>query len=439
MKREEMQARLARRTTPWDLAVVGGGATGLGVAVDAASRGYAVALFEGVDFGKGTSSRSTKLVHGGVRYLRQGNIPLVMEALRERGILRRNAPHLVHDLPFVVPNYDWWEARLDRVLPGGIFGENLTTLGVDVNGAVIGETWLIGDSPYDFAAAEATSEAAPAPEAAAAAKTALDIAPVEEDTRAVPLFGYRIQGPERERRDDVGDRLQTGQIEWRGRVRLVDEVTDVLRERIYAGVYGPGVALRQEQLAAERERQLRELEAQFARDVADPVGGPETENRLVDTISGESMASTGLRPSNVDIACKKASCRIVGSFDRMGDAQDWGLFYITAAGGDVLSSTRMVFVNNAGHQVRAVSPDGRLVGLSRIHDNANTDAYIYDAASGELRQLTPAAGARARVRVGPFRCQARCQWAWSCNCNPSAAISPGSPARSACSRGRSSR
>ena len=110
MNREEMWARLQRRTEPWDLVVIGGGATGVGVAVDAAARGYDVALFEGHDFGKGTSSRSTKLVHGGVRYLRQGNIPLVMDALRERGILRRNAPHLVSDLAFVVPNYDWWEA-----------------------------------------------------------------------------------------------------------------------------------------------------------------------------------------------------------------------------------------------------------------------------------------------------------------------------------------
>lgn len=110
MNREEMWARVQRRAEPWDLVVVGGGATGVGVAVDAASRGYDVALFEGHDFGKGTSTRSTKLVHGGVRYLRQGNIPLVMDALRERGILRRNAPHLVHDLAFVVPNYDWWEA-----------------------------------------------------------------------------------------------------------------------------------------------------------------------------------------------------------------------------------------------------------------------------------------------------------------------------------------
>jgi len=90
--------------------IVGGGATGVGVAVDAASRGYDVLLLERYDFGKGTSSRSTKLIHGGVRYLEQGNVPLVMEALRERGLLRQNAPHLVHDLQFIVPNYDWWEA-----------------------------------------------------------------------------------------------------------------------------------------------------------------------------------------------------------------------------------------------------------------------------------------------------------------------------------------
>ncbi len=110
MNRSQMLETVRERRTPFDLVVVGGGATGVGVALDAAARGYDVALFERDDFGKGTSSRSTKLVHGGVRYLRQGNIPLVMEALRERGILRRNAPHLVHDLPFVVPNYDWWEA-----------------------------------------------------------------------------------------------------------------------------------------------------------------------------------------------------------------------------------------------------------------------------------------------------------------------------------------
>ncbi len=105
-----MLVRLEERTEPWDMVVIGGGATGVGIAVDAASRGYDVLLLEQHDFGKGTSSRSTKLVHGGVRYLEQGNIALVMEALKERGLLRQNAPHLVSNLAFVVPNYDWWEA-----------------------------------------------------------------------------------------------------------------------------------------------------------------------------------------------------------------------------------------------------------------------------------------------------------------------------------------
>jgi glycerol-3-phosphate dehydrogenase len=110
MRRPDMLARLDQRRQPWDLLVIGGGATGVGIAVDAASRGYDVVLVEQHDFGKGTSSRSTKLVHGGVRYLEQGNIALVMEALKERGLLRQNAPHLVSNLAFVVPNYDWWEA-----------------------------------------------------------------------------------------------------------------------------------------------------------------------------------------------------------------------------------------------------------------------------------------------------------------------------------------
>jgi len=101
--------RVRERTTPWDIVIIGGGATGMGCAVDAASRGFEVLLLEQHDFGKGTSSRSTKLVHGGVRYLEQGNISLVMEALKERGILRQNAPHVVRDLAFIVPNYDWWE------------------------------------------------------------------------------------------------------------------------------------------------------------------------------------------------------------------------------------------------------------------------------------------------------------------------------------------
>jgi glycerol-3-phosphate dehydrogenase len=94
---------------PFDVLVIGGGATGLGIAVDSASRGYRTALLEAHDFAKGTSSRSTKLVHGGVRYLEQLNFSLVTEALRERGLLYRNAPHLVRDLGFVVPRYKWWQ------------------------------------------------------------------------------------------------------------------------------------------------------------------------------------------------------------------------------------------------------------------------------------------------------------------------------------------
>lgn len=108
MNRDEMIARLDNETV-WDVIIIGGGATGLGTAVDAAARGYSTLLLEQSDFAKGTSSRSTKLVHGGVRYLRQGNVGLVLEALRERGRLKKNAPHLVKDLPFIVPVYDWWE------------------------------------------------------------------------------------------------------------------------------------------------------------------------------------------------------------------------------------------------------------------------------------------------------------------------------------------
>ncbi|MFN0728036.1 glycerol-3-phosphate dehydrogenase/oxidase [Polaribacter gochangensis] len=96
--------------THWDVLIIGGGATGVGVAIDAASRGYKTLLVEQSDFGKGTSSKSTKLIHGGVRYLQQGNISLVLESLKERAILKKNAPHIVHDLNFVVPTYDWWES-----------------------------------------------------------------------------------------------------------------------------------------------------------------------------------------------------------------------------------------------------------------------------------------------------------------------------------------
>ena len=110
MQRSAMLARLAAHSETWDIVIIGGGATGVGAAVDAAARGYDVLLLEQSDFGKGTSSRSTKLIHGGVRYLEQGDLSLVMEALKERGILRRNAPHLVSDMAFVVPSYDWWES-----------------------------------------------------------------------------------------------------------------------------------------------------------------------------------------------------------------------------------------------------------------------------------------------------------------------------------------
>ena len=109
MKREEMLDKIIEAKNKFDVVVIGGGATGVGTALEAASRGYRTLLIEQSDFAKGTSSRSTKLVHGGVRYLQQGNISLVLEALKERGILLKNAPHLVHNLPFVVPNYDWWE------------------------------------------------------------------------------------------------------------------------------------------------------------------------------------------------------------------------------------------------------------------------------------------------------------------------------------------
>ncbi|HEX2749837.1 MAG TPA: glycerol-3-phosphate dehydrogenase/oxidase [Verrucomicrobiales bacterium] len=110
LQRNVSLQRVAGRREPWDIAIIGGGSTGMGIALDAVTRGYSVVLLEQHDFGKGTSSRSTKLVHGGVRYLRQGNISLVMEALKERGLLLRNAPHLVHDMEFIVPNYAWWEA-----------------------------------------------------------------------------------------------------------------------------------------------------------------------------------------------------------------------------------------------------------------------------------------------------------------------------------------
>ncbi|MEG1864523.1 MAG: glycerol-3-phosphate dehydrogenase/oxidase [Alistipes sp.] len=109
MKRNQQLEKATQKEKVWDVVVIGGGATGLGVAVDAAARGYSVLLLEGSDFAKCTSSRSTKLVHGGVRYLQHGDVMLVLEALRERGRMKANAPHLVKDQSFVISNYTYWD------------------------------------------------------------------------------------------------------------------------------------------------------------------------------------------------------------------------------------------------------------------------------------------------------------------------------------------
>ncbi len=109
MQRIEIINRIKSREKPWDFIIIGGGATGVGCALDAASRGFDALLLEQNDFGKGTSSRSTKLVHGGVRYLAQGNLSLVREALKERGVLLKNAPHLVEKRAFIVPCYSLWQ------------------------------------------------------------------------------------------------------------------------------------------------------------------------------------------------------------------------------------------------------------------------------------------------------------------------------------------
>ena len=110
MNRDTNLDKIKSFDSQWDIVIIGGGASGLGIAVDASKRGYKTLLLEKHDFGKGTSSRSTKLIHGGVRYLQNGDISLVIESLRERGILKKNAPHLVRDLSFVIPTYDWWSS-----------------------------------------------------------------------------------------------------------------------------------------------------------------------------------------------------------------------------------------------------------------------------------------------------------------------------------------
>ena len=138
-RRDAMREALASGET-FDLAIVGGGATGLGCAVDAAARGYRTCLVEREDFGAGTSSRSTKLVHGGVRYLARGDVRLVREALRERGRLLRNAPHVVSTRAFAVPAYSWWEKPY---YGAGLFAYDrlAATLG-------IGSTELLNQAEY---------------------------------------------------------------------------------------------------------------------------------------------------------------------------------------------------------------------------------------------------------------------------------------------------
>lgn len=136
-RREDLLNRLAEPKV-YDIAVVGGGATGLGVALDAASRGFSVVLIESHDFAKGTSSRATKLLHGGVRYLAQGNISLVREALHERTTLLRNAPHLAQPLAFVMPSYKWWETPF--------YGAGLTAYDLLAGKAGLGKTEFLGVS-----------------------------------------------------------------------------------------------------------------------------------------------------------------------------------------------------------------------------------------------------------------------------------------------------
>ena len=134
MTRQQLLSQLARRHT-YDVAIVGGGATGLGVALDAAARGFSVVLVESHDFAKGASSRATKLVHGGVRYLGQGNIALVREALRERATLLHNAPHLAQPLPFVMPSYRFWETPF--------YGTGLTMYDALAGKAGLGHTEIL--------------------------------------------------------------------------------------------------------------------------------------------------------------------------------------------------------------------------------------------------------------------------------------------------------
>ena len=145
MNRKAVLKKLRKKDKEWDIVIIGGGSTGLGCAVDAASRGYKTLLLEQVDFSKGTSSRSTKLVHGGVRYLQQGDVSMVFEALQERGLMFKNAPHLVSNQSFIIPTYDFW---------GGPF----YTVGLKVYDMMAGK---LGLGPSKHLSFEETIEAIP--------------------------------------------------------------------------------------------------------------------------------------------------------------------------------------------------------------------------------------------------------------------------------------
>ena len=131
MNRTEMIAAMDDPGSLWDVIIIGGGATGLGAAVESAARGHRTVLVEAADFAKGTSSRSTKLIHGGVRYLRQGRVGMVRQSLRERGLLFRNAPHVVHPLNFEVPHlriiFKLADARskIHHLKSGWLFGSRI--------------------------------------------------------------------------------------------------------------------------------------------------------------------------------------------------------------------------------------------------------------------------------------------------------------------------
>jgi glycerol-3-phosphate dehydrogenase len=180
-----------KRTPEWDVIVIGGGATGLGCGVEASTRGFKTLLLEQSDFAKATSSRSTKLVHGGVRYLAQGDVSLVLEALKERGLLRQNAPHLVRNQAFIIPNYEWW---------GGPF----YTIGLKVYDMMSGK---LGLGPSEHISTEAVMKAIPNLKNEGLnggviyydgqfddARLAVNLAQTMEDNEGVPVNYIKVTG-----------------------------------------------------------------------------------------------------------------------------------------------------------------------------------------------------------------------------------------------------